>query len=131
MKTKTLLSLTPLLLLFFSACNLFGPDTATYDITLLSGETYDINLGQSGDEEGLLFITRPLHGLGSGTWRDTVTFEMHFMYVPDSGYVGTDYVKLAMISYDLENGWDCEFDPDIESYVEFNFTINGATGKRY
>ena len=135
---KTKLSLSPvrrslksvggfLLLTLFSllllSCNLFGPNTTTYDVTLSPGETYDINLGQSSDEEGVLITDQPLHGLGSGTWRDTTSYEMHFMYVPDSGYVGTDYVKIALVNLDLEPSWSSEYYPDIQSYVEFNFTI--------
>jgi len=122
MKNKLLLSLTPLLLFFLIGCNLFTPNTTTYDVTLSPGEAYDINLGQSGDEEAALMSIQPLHASVSETYRDTINWDVHYRYVPDSSYVGTDYVKFEL-AY-LENLYDSSF--KIEGYIEINFTIEYA-----
>ena len=120
MKIKTLLlSLTPLLLLFLAGCNLFGPNTTTYNVTLAPGEIYEVDLKRSGDEESAGFVSLPLHALISETLRDTGNYSIHYRYQAEVGYIGTDYVKFALRYH--ENPWDASI--ETTGYVEINFRI--------
>jgi hypothetical protein len=121
MKIKTLLlSLPPLLLLFLAGCNLFGPNTTTYNVTLSPGEIYEIDLERSGDEESAGFVSLPLHASISETFRDTVNYSIHYRYQPENGYTGDDYVKIALMYH--ENPWDSYI--ETTGYIEINFTIS-------
>ena len=122
MKLKSLL-FTFLSLLLLAGCTLFGPNTTTHDITLSMGESCDINLRQSGDEEGAIVIIQPLHAAVSQTYLDTVTYEVHYNYVPEASYTGMDYVKFALTSFTMVS-WESEI--ETEGYVEINFTIEGG-----
>jgi hypothetical protein len=110
-------------LLLLASCNLFNSNTSTYDITLEPGQSYDINLGQSGDEEASIMSIQPLHASVSETYRDTINWDVHYHYVPYSSYVGTDYVKFELASYYQENPWNSYMEVTTEGYVEINFTI--------
>ena len=125
MKIKSFsLLLTLFSLLLLSSCNFFGPSTTTHRVTLASGESYDINLGISGDEHGAMVTTRPLHAAHSQTMRDTLNYEVHFLYTPNSSYIGEDYVKVGIHTIDTMSGWDCIIDDTyFDSYIEFIFTI--------
>lgn len=125
MKTKLTLFIVLITLLALSSCNLSGPSTATYMVTLSPGESCDMNLGISGDEQGAMVTTSPLHAAHSQTIRDTLNYEVHFLYTPDPSYIGEDYVKVGIHTIDIMTGWDCIIDPDtfFDSYVEFYFTI--------
>ena len=69
---------------------------------------------------------QPLHASVSETYRDTINWDVYYHYVPDSSYVGTDYVKFEL-AY-LEQLYDSSF--KTEGYIEINFTIDGTTGER-
>ncbi len=62
----------------------------------------------------------PLHAAVFQTYLDTLIWEVHYSYVPDSVYVGTDYVKINLISLTMVS-WESEI--ETEGYVEINFTI--------
>ncbi|MCK4529614.1 MAG: hypothetical protein KAU44_00385 [Candidatus Marinimicrobia bacterium] len=124
MKLKSLLFplalfFTLLSLLLLSACNLFGPNTTTYNVTLASGEIYEVDLERSGDEESAGFVSLPLHASISETYRDTVNYSIHYRYQAENGYIGTDYVKFALRYH--ENPWDASI--KTTGYVEINFNI--------
>ena len=123
MKTKLSSLILLIALLVLSACNLFGPTTTTYNVTLEPGQSYDINLGQSGDEEGVGILISPLHASVSETYRDTINWDVHYHYVSDSSYTGSDYVKLELNSYYIENPWNSYMEVTTEGYVEINFNI--------
>jgi len=120
MKNKILLlSLTPLLFLILAACNLFTPNTTTYDVTLTPGEIYEVDLERSGDEESAGFVSLPLHASISETFRDTVNYSIHYRYQAEDEYIGADYVKIALMYH--ENSWDSYI--ETTGYIVINFTI--------
>jgi hypothetical protein len=111
--------LTLLSLLLLASCNLFNPNTTTYDVTLEPGESYEVDLERSGDEESAGFVSLPLHASISETFRDTVNYSIHYRYLAEDGYIGTDYVKFALRYH--ENPWDASM--KTTGYVEINFNI--------
>jgi hypothetical protein len=121
------LPLTFLLLFFLMSCTLFGPNTTTYNVTLVPGEIYEVDLERSGDEESAGFVSLPLHASISETYRDTVNYSIHYRYQAENGYIGKDYVKFALRYH--ENPWDASM--KTTGYVEINFTIDGTTGERH
>lgn len=124
-----LLTLFSLLLL---SCNLFGPNTTIYNVTLSPGEAYELNIGQGGDEEGANIVVAPLHASVSQFVRDSTTaWAVHYHYIPDSSYTGTDYVKIELVSYEIEEPWSSYLGITTEGYIEINFTIDSTvTGVR-
>lgn len=120
MKTKLTLFILLIALLALSSCDLFGPSTETYNITLSPGEIYELDLERSGDEESAAFWTLALHAAVSETFRDTINYSIHYRYQSESGYTGNDYVKLALMYH--ENPWDATI--ETTGYVEINFTIS-------
>lgn len=107
-------------LLPLSSCDLFGPSTQTYNITLSPGEIYELDLECSGDEESVGFCDLPLHATVSETFRDTVNYSIHYRYRTESEYTGHDYVKIALLYH--ENPWDATI--ETKGYMEINFTIS-------
>ena len=113
------LLLTLLSLLLLTSCNLFTPNTTTYDVTLEPGESYDIDLDWTGYDKAALIKIEPAHASISRTYHDTTNYNIHYCYTPDSSYTGRDYVKIQL-EY-LEHLYDSSF--KTEGYVEINFTI--------
>lgn len=112
-------------LLSLTGCNLFTPNTTTYNVTLVPGESYELNLGQGGDEEGANIAVAPLHASVSEFVRDSTTaWAVHYYYIPDSSYTGTDYVKIELVSYDIEEPWSSYMEVTTEGFVEINFSIS-------
>ena len=117
-----LLTLFSLLLV---ACNLFTPNTMTYNVTLAPGEAYELNLGQGGDEEGAMIAIDASHASVSEFVRDSTTaWAVHYHYTPDSSYTGTDYVKIELVSYEIEEPWSSYMEVTTAGYVEIYFTIS-------
>lgn len=125
MKTKLTSLILLIAVLALSACKLFSPDTTTHNVTLIVNQSYDINLGQGGDEQGVSIVVAPLNAAVSETYRDTVNYEIHYRYTPNLNYTGTDHVKLELLSYEIGDPWDSYMGVETEGYVEINFTIIG------
>ena len=125
MKTKLTSFILLIALLALSACNLFSPNTTTHNVTLIVNRSYDINLGQGGDEQGVNIVVAPLNAAVSETYRDTVDYSVHYRYTPNLNYTGTDYVKLELLSYEIGDPWDSYMGVETEGYVVINFTIIG------
>jgi len=125
MKTKLTSFILLIALLALSACKLFTPNTTTHNVTLIVNRSYDINLGQGGDEQGVNIVVAPLNAAVSETYRDTVDYSVHYRYTPNLNYTGTDYVKLELLSYEIGDPWDSYMGVETEGYVVINFTIIG------
>ena len=111
-----------LLTLILTACSLFGPQTTTYNIDLIAGDPYSLNLRQSGDEEAAVFIDAGSHHMFSFFQRDTSNNDLYYIYISNPDYTGTDYVKIQLTDANAPQP-DEQVIITHEEYVEINFNI--------
>lgn len=98
MKFKIVLLFTVLFLTFSCTSSIDGNiDLKTEKVTISSSEVFEYRTGLSGDEEEATITQQPDHYEISKVIRDSTTnWESVYRYKPESGFEGTDQVKIKL-----------------------------------
>ncbi|MEQ8416308.1 MAG: hypothetical protein RIB71_17640 [Imperialibacter sp.] len=94
MKIHTLVYLCSLgaTIAFSTSCTKIDKDIDS--VTIAHGDTLKYSLGGFGDEEGATIEKQPKHALFSDMKVINDWGEYIYLYLPDSDYIGSDYVEL-------------------------------------
>jgi hypothetical protein len=102
MKTKAVLIYLALLsqVIFLISCSKSNDHLITTDlkerIEINSGDQLIVNLGNFGDEEGVLILTAPRNAKESKLQRQVNSITIQYQYLPLDNFVGEDSVTLIL-----------------------------------